>query len=44
MPVKDLADKLESKPILKKLFAKLLELQKQTGDELDLKGVFPGML
>ncbi|HUT08932.1 MAG TPA: sulfatase-like hydrolase/transferase [Thermoguttaceae bacterium] len=39
--MKDLADDPQYKPLMKKLFARLLELQEETGDELDLKGVFP---
>ena len=38
--MKDLAASTESKPIIKRLFARFLELQKETGDGLDLKGVF----
>ncbi|MGB2824826.1 MAG: sulfatase-like hydrolase/transferase [Phycisphaerae bacterium] len=41
--MKDLADSGESKPIIKRLFARLLELQKETGDTLDLKAVYPGL-
>lgn len=37
----DLADDPRSRPVIKKLFAKLAELQQQTGDELDLKSLFP---
>ena len=37
----DLADRKKHQPTLSKLFAKLLELQKETGDELDLKAAFP---
>ena len=37
LEMKDLADKPESKPVIKKLLARLLELQKETGDTLDLK-------
>ena len=29
---------------IKRLFAKLLELQKQTGDGLDLKTIYPDLL
>ncbi len=36
----DLAAKPESKPVIKKLFAKLLEQQKMLEDDLDLKAVF----
>ncbi len=38
----DLAGRPDSKPRLKTLFAKLLELQQQTGDKLDLKAAFDG--
>ncbi|MEO0475167.1 MAG: sulfatase-like hydrolase/transferase [Planctomycetota bacterium] len=40
----DLADKPTSKPIMKKLFAKLLELQVDVRDELDLKAVYPELV
>jgi len=39
----DVADRAESKPILRKLLAKLLELQKETGDTLDLKAFAPAV-
>jgi choline-sulfatase len=39
----DLTQKPGSKPIMKKLFARLLELQVEVGDEVDLKSVFPGL-
>ena len=39
--MKDLAGDLHYQPIMKKLFARLLALQLETGDELDLKAVFP---
>eukprot|EP00752_Nemacystus_decipiens_P013669 g12122.t1 len=42
--INDLADKPASKPIIKKLFAKLLELQVDTRDELDLRAVYPELL
>ena len=38
--MKDLAEEPDSKPLMKKLFARLLELQRETGDTLDLKGPF----
>ena len=41
--MKDLAGSGESKPIIKRLFARLLELQKETGDTLDLKAAYPGL-
>ncbi len=31
------------KPVIKKLFAELLKLQKETGDTLDLRAVYPGL-
>jgi len=40
----NLAEKRGSKKRMKRLFAKLLELQEQTGDELDLKAVYPDLL
>ncbi|MDP6046496.1 MAG: sulfatase-like hydrolase/transferase, partial [Phycisphaerae bacterium] len=40
----DLAGKSESKPIMKRLMAKLLELQGATGDKMDLKGVFGDLM
>jgi len=39
--MKDLADDPRYKPVMRKLFAKLLELQEETGDQLDLRSVFP---
>jgi arylsulfatase A-like enzyme len=36
----DLADDAAQRPLMKKLFARLLELQQETGDELDLKSVY----
>jgi len=36
----DLAETAEAKPVVRKLFARLLELQKQTADTLDLRSVF----
>jgi len=39
----DLADDPAARPTIKRLFAKLLELQKQTGDTLDLKAAFPDL-
>jgi arylsulfatase A-like enzyme len=39
----DLAQKPENKLILKKLFETLLKLQKETGDEFDLKSVYPNL-
>ena len=40
----DLAARNESKPIMQRLFAKLLELQGPMGDELDLRTVYPELL
>jgi arylsulfatase A-like enzyme len=37
----DLADQKEHQPTMSKLFAKLRELQQETGDSLDLKKAFP---
>jgi len=39
--MKDLAGNPKYKPIIKKLFAKFLELQAETGDTMNLKDVFP---
>lgn len=39
----DLADEKQHQKTIAKLFAKLLELQKETGDELDLKAAFPNI-
>ncbi len=41
--MKDLSESPEHKPKIKKLFRKLLELQKETGDTLDLKAVYPDL-
>jgi len=37
----DLAGDPASRPVMKRLFARLLELQEPTGDTLDLKAAFP---
>ena len=39
----DLADQKQHQPTMSKLFAKLLELQQETGDKLDLKAAFPNL-
>jgi arylsulfatase A-like enzyme len=39
----DLATQKKHQPTLSKLFAKLQELQKETGDTLDLKATFPNL-
>ena len=44
LEMNDLADDPKNQPLIKKLFARLLELQQQTGDSLDLKGVYPKLL
>ena len=41
MEMKDLAEDEANKPLMQKLFARLLKLQKETGDKLDLKKPFP---
>ena len=41
MEMKDLAEDEANKPIMQKLFARLLKLQEETGDKLDLKKPFP---
>jgi choline-sulfatase len=40
----DLSEKPGSKDIMKKLFAELQELQKESGDKLDLKPLYPELL
>ncbi|NQT87987.1 sulfatase-like hydrolase/transferase [bacterium] len=40
----DLAARPESVPVMKKLFATFLALQKETGDPMDMKKVFPELL
>ena len=42
--MEDLAGKKRHNKRMKKLFARLLELQKETGDELDLKAIYPELL
>jgi hypothetical protein len=37
----DLYAQKELRPVAKQLFARLLELQKETGDSLDLQATFP---
>ena len=44
LEMKDLAGDPKHKPLLKKLFARLLALQTETGDALDLKTAYPGLL
>jgi len=41
--MRDLADKPEYTPVIKKLFAALLKLQRETGDRLDLRSVYPDL-
>ena len=41
LEITDIAAKPESKPIMKKLFAKLAELQKSLDDKVDLAAAFP---
>ena len=41
--MKDLAADTSKAALRKELFAKLLELQKETGDKLDLKKVYPAL-
>jgi hypothetical protein len=43
LETRDLSEKAKSKDIMKRLFAMLLKLQKETGDTLDLKEAFPGL-
>ena len=43
LEMKDLAADPKSKPIIRKLFATLLALQKEAGDQLDLKKAFPDL-
>jgi len=43
LEMRDLADDPKSRPVVKKLFSTLLQLQKETGDRLDLEKVFPGL-
>ena len=42
--MKDLSKNKGSSAIMKKLFSKLLELQKEAGDTLDLKKTYPELL
>ena len=39
--LRDVAGETSSLPIMKRLFAKLLELQEETGDKLDIASVYP---
>ena len=39
--INNLADDPQYQPVIKRLFARLLELQQETGDGLDLKEVYP---
>ena len=42
--INDLAGEAKQKDRMKELFAKLLELQVETGDDLDLKALYPSLL
>ncbi len=44
LELKDLAADPQYKPLIKKLFARLLKLQEETGDSLDLKKTYPALL
>ncbi|NOX54272.1 MAG: sulfatase-like hydrolase/transferase [Planctomycetes bacterium] len=39
----DLASDARKKPLMKRLFARLLQMQRQTGDTLDLKPLYPAL-
>ena len=43
LEMNDLSSRAESQPLKKQLFARLLELQKETGDPLDLAGLYPDL-
>ncbi len=43
LELNDLAGRAESKPTMRKLFARLLGLQEETGDRLDLKTAYPDL-
>jgi arylsulfatase A-like enzyme len=40
----DLADNADSEPVIRRLMQRLTELQRETGDELELKTFFPGLM
>lgn len=42
--INDLAGKKKYEPVMKKLFARFLKLQQETGDPLDLKNVYANLL
>lgn len=44
LEIKDIAANDGSKPLMKKLFARFLELQKNVGDELDVKSAYPELM
>ncbi len=44
LEMRDLTGRLDSTPLLGKLFSRLLELQKETGDSLDLRSVYPELI
>jgi len=44
LEMNDLAGKRKYRKTIKKLFAKLLELQRQSGDQIDLKSIYPDLL
>jgi choline-sulfatase len=43
LEMKDLSEKREHQAKMKRLFSRLLKLQHETGDEMDLKTPFPGL-
>ncbi len=43
LEMKDLAGDPKARPVIRRLFATLLSLQKEAGDTLDLRAAFPGL-
>ena len=43
LEMNDLSEKPEQQAKMKSLFSRLLKLQEETGDEMDLKKPFPGL-
>ncbi|MFW6164201.1 MAG: sulfatase-like hydrolase/transferase [Planctomycetota bacterium] len=43
LEMKDLAGEAKYRPVIRRLFARLLELQKPAGDSLDLRAAFPDL-
>ena len=43
LEMNDVSNVESNRPLMRKLFRRLLELQRETGDELDLRTIYPGL-